>query len=94
MTEFVKRENKELEKFQQRVSQYGLVVSNNRGGHYDGDDFILCMTTKPHPVKGNKKLIEQLVQDGFEHRVFRDMDGRMAFYVAGFARINTKEITV
>lgn len=93
MTEFVKRENEELEKFRQRVSQYGLEVSNSRGGYYEGtgtDVFILRMTTKPHPVKGNKKLIEQLVRDGFQHRIFRNFDNRMAFYVYGHARINTR----
>ena len=93
MTEFVKREFEELEKFQQRVSRYGLEANKNSfGGHYEGDVFLLNMTTKKHPVKGNKKLIEQLVQDGFQHRIYRDFDNRMMFYVLGFARINTKEV--
>lgn len=96
MTEFVKREFEELEKFQQRVSQYGLEANKNGfSGHYESTDtdvFVLHMTTKKHPVKGNKKLIEQLERDGFQYRVYRDFDNRMMFYVYGSARINTEEV--
>jgi hypothetical protein len=99
MTEFVKREFEELEKFQQRVSQYGLEVNKNSfGGYYEGDStdvFVLCMTTKPQPVKGNKKLIEQLKQDGFRLRTQRHEDrktGReyMIFIVDESARIENR----
>lgn len=96
MTPFVKKEFEELEKFQQRVSQYGLEVNRRSlSGHYEGqgtDVFILNMTTERLPVKGNKKLIEQLVQDGFEHRVYQGFDRKMYFYIYGSARIVTKEL--
>ena len=96
MTEFVKREYEELAKFQQRVSQYGLEVNRQHlSGCYEGqgtDVYILHMVTKPHPVKGNKKLIEQLVRDGFQPEVFRDQHNKMAFYVYAPARINIKEV--
>jgi hypothetical protein len=98
MTYFVKREFEELEKFHQRVSQYGLEANRRHlGGRYEGlgtDVFILDMTTERYPVKGNKKLIERLVQDGFEHRVYQGPDRKMYFYVYGSARIVTKELEI
>ena len=98
MTEFVKREMAELDKFQQRINQYGLEVNRGCiGGMYEGygaDVFILQMTTKPHPVKGNKKLIERLENDGFYPQVYRRVDPKtgtkyMAFFVSARARIVT-----
>lgn len=98
MTEFMKREHAELDKFQERVNAYGLEVNRRYyGGVYEGpgtDVFILQMTTKPHPVKGHKKLIEQLERDGFYPQIYRRVDPKtgtkyMAFFVSACARIAT-----
>lgn len=98
MTEFMKKEHAELDKFQERVNAYGLEVNRSCiGGMYEGpgtDVFILQMTTKPHPVKGNKKLIEQLERDGFHPQIYRREDFKtgkkyMAFFVSARARIAT-----
>lgn len=98
MTEFVKREFAELDKFQQRVNPYGLEVNRNCiGGRYEGpgtEVFILSMSTKPKPVKGNKALMNRLELDGFYLHTYLRTDPitgikYMVFYVTGYARIHT-----
>lgn len=96
MTEFRKKELNAMEQFQQRIDKYGLKVSQSlTSGRYEGsktDVFLLTMMTEPYPAKGNKKLIQQLENDGFYPSVYRRTDpktGRkyMAFYIANTARI-------
>ena len=98
MTEFIKREMAALDVFQEEVSKYGLEVDRTAfGGRYEGrgtDVFILWMHTKPQPVKGFKKLIEQLEQDGYHVIKYLRTDFKtgvksMAFYVSGTARIES-----
>lgn len=95
MTEFVKKEFEELDKFQERISKYGLEVNRSCiGGHYVGQGtvkFCLSMYTKPNPVKGNKKLMDRLREDGFYVETHRAYNGRhMVFYVTDFVNIQVR----
>lgn len=95
-------ETEELDKFQERMNKYGLEV--NKGEicrsylETEPGFFIVWMSTRSRPVKGNKKLIDQLRKDGYHVKVFRKTDYRthadyMVFQVSVSVRIKMEEVT-
>lgn len=93
-------EMEEFDKFQERMNKYGLEVDRStiRRDYVKIEPgvYIAWMITKSHPVKGNKKLIDQLRKDRFHVAVFRKTDQRtladyMVFQVSVSVRIETEE---
>lgn len=69
LTTFQKGERAAADRFQEQMDRYGLEVDRTNGGGRYADEcmefFNAYLTTVPMPAKGNKKLIQQLKNDGF-----------------------------
>lgn len=69
LTQFQKNERAAADRFQEQMDRYGLKVDRtSSGGRYADEcmeSFNVYLATVPMPAKGNKKLIQQLKNDGF-----------------------------
>lgn len=69
LTQFQKNERAAADRFQEQMDRYGLKVDRSSSGGRYADEcmefFNVYLATVPMPAKGNKKLIEQLKNDGF-----------------------------
>lgn len=96
VTPFVKEEWRLAEEFAAEISKFGLEVENSFYGCYvnGGDDFRLCLQTKPYPLAGNSALVKTLREAGYLVSVFApyNWNKRRAFTVSVFRNINLKKL--
>ncbi len=91
ITKFVKKEQNALDVAQRNVNKFGLYINRrSMGGSYNKDStvFYFDAMTERQPVKGNKKLIEDLEREGYhisKYSIIGD-DGRRQYGASAIRR--------